>query len=148
MRPPLAMFVVSCCLLLAIVCPARVGAMSCAILSGAGLRYGTYDVFSPVPLDSAGALTIRCSSVVDGDLLSIQLSGGESGRFVPRAMRHNDARLEYNLFLDAARTVVWGDGASGTSTYTLQPVNNQTLSVPIYGRVWPRQNVPAGTYDD
>jgi len=137
-----------CCVLLAVVWPARVDAMSCTVLSSASVRYGTYEAFSAIPLDSAGAISFRCTSVIDGDLVSLQLGRDGSGRFIPRAMRGGDARLEYNLFLDAARSIVWGDGTSGTSAYTVHPADGQTVSVPVYGRVWPRQNVPAGTYDD
>lgn len=138
----------ACSALIAACWPARVAAMNCSILNSTSVSYGTYDVFSAAPLDSAGSISLRCDSVTDADLVSIQLSRGEAGRFMPRSMRHNGAQLEYNLFLDAARSVVWGDGTSGTSAYTVHPTSGQTVSIPIYGRVWPRQNVPAGTYGD
>jgi spore coat protein U-like protein len=55
-------------------------------------------------------------------------------------------RLDYNLYLDAARTIVWGDGTNGTATYTATPIDGQVVSIPVYGRIPPRQNVAAGSY--
>jgi len=138
----------ACYLALALIAPMRAGAMSCTIVNNIGVRYGAYNVFSHAPLDSTGEIGVRCSSVVDGDMLSIRLDRGTSGRFTPRAMHNGASHLDYNLYLDAARTVVWGDGTSGTAAYTLHPTNGQLVSVPIFGRVWPRQNVAAGTYSD
>jgi len=122
--------------------------MSCSILNVSSVRYGGYDVFSPNPVDSAGLVSFRCTEIVTGDLLSIQLSRGDAARFMPRAMRHRGSLLEYNLYLDAARTIVWGDGTSGTSAYTVHPTEGELVSVPIYGRIPPRQNVEIGPYHD
>jgi spore coat protein U-like protein len=57
--------------------------------------------------------------------------------------------LGYNLYLDAARILVWGDGTGGTSRHG--PVAPQ-LGVPntltIYGRIPARQTSPVGAYTD
>lgn len=123
-------------------------AASCSILTTSGVSFGSYDTFSPTSLDSTGLVSFRCTGVAPGDVLSIQLSRGTSGTFLPRGMTNRSWRLEYNLFLDAARTIVWGDGTSGTSVYIAHPLDSQSVSVPIYGRVLPRQNLPPGTYND
>jgi spore coat protein U-like protein len=58
------------------------------------------------------------------------------------------AALSYNLYLDAARISVWGDGSGGTSTYgPLQPAEGST-SIPIYGRAPGGQNASPGNYSD
>jgi spore coat protein U-like protein len=127
---------------------ARAHAMSCTIINTSSVRFGSYDVFDNQPLDSTGTVEFRCTQVAAGDMLSIQLNRGESNTFLPRAMMHHGMRFEYNLYLDAARSVVWGDGTSGTSAYTVRPIEGQTTSVPIYGRITPRQNVAIGSYSD
>lgn len=127
---------------------AHARAMSCTILNATSVRFGAYDVFDNQPLDSTGVVEFRCTQVAAGDMISIQLNRGESNTFLPRAMTHRGARFEYNLYLDAARTIVWGDGTSGTSAYTVRPAEGQTTSVPIYGRIAPRQNVAIGSYND
>jgi spore coat protein U-like protein len=57
--------------------------------------------------------------------------------------------MNYNLYLDAACNVIWGDGTSSTSTYTnASPPNNTPIVVTIYGRISAGQDVRAGTYTD
>jgi spore coat protein U-like protein len=136
------------CALAICVVAAHAHAMSCTIINASSVRFGSYDVFDVQPLDSTGVIEFRCTSVASGDMLSMQLNRGESNSFLPRAMKHRGARFEYNLYLDAARTIVWGDGTAGTSAYTARPIENQTVSVPIYARIPPRQNVEIGSYSD
>ena len=58
-------------------------------------------------------------------------------------------QLAYNLYLDAARTVVWGDGSGGTSVYAnARPPNNQWVTVTVYARVGSGQDVTVGSYTD
>jgi spore coat protein U-like protein len=54
-------------------------------------------------------------------------------------------QLNYNLFVDASRVVVWGDGSGGSSTVALTAA---AADIPVYGRVPGGQNVPAGSYID
>ena len=61
------------------------------------------------------------------------------------------AQLNYNLFSDATRLIVWGDGTGGTSTvsdsYTL-PASTSTRTYTVYGQI-PTQTGPiAGSYMD
>ncbi|HEY3217090.1 MAG TPA: spore coat U domain-containing protein [Candidatus Eisenbacteria bacterium] len=54
--------------------------------------------------------------------------------------------LNYNLFIDAERTLVWGDGSFG---YTTGAAGNGNLQeFPVYGRVFAGQQVVADHYDD
>jgi spore coat protein U-like protein len=122
--------------------------MSCSIINASGVSFGAYETHATTSLDSTGAVTFRCTGVSPSDVISIQLGRGDADTFLPRAMTCRDSRLDYNLFLDAARTLVWGDGTSGTSAYTLHPIDGQLVSVSIFGRVPPRQNVLPGLYSD
>ncbi len=55
--------------------------------------------------------------------------------------------LNYNLYLDAARTTIWGDGTGGTQVYSnANPPNNTNVTVTIYGRIPASQDVSAGSY--
>ena len=78
-----------------------------------------------------------------------------SGSYSPRQMAFGSARLNYNLYRDAARTLIWGNGLSGTSvataSFTVGPgVGNgtRTAQLPVYGRVPPQQVVGMGAYSD
>jgi spore coat protein U-like protein len=59
-------------------------------------------------------------------------------------------QLFYNLYLDAARTIIWGDGTGGTQSFFIgnPQGNNQDLSVPMFGRIPASQNVKVGAYTD
>jgi spore coat protein U-like protein len=76
------------------------------------------------------------------------MSRGRAGSF-NRALFNNWERLNYNLYLDPTRRIVWGDGSGGTEYYSVSnPPNNTTVVVPVYGRINPLQDVSAGTYSD
>jgi spore coat protein U-like protein len=57
--------------------------------------------------------------------------------------------LRYDLYLDATYQTVWGDGSNGTDVYVdLNPPLGRPVVVPVYGRIFGRQDVPAGQYGD
>lgn len=121
-------------------------------VSSTSVSFGPYDVFSPAPLDSTGSVTVSCDELPPADVvIEIGPSAG-SGGFSPRQMRHASRadRLNYNLFTDASRSSVWGDGTAGTQTVFLKNVKRQKppAIATIYGRIPPGQNVPVGVYAD
>lgn len=124
-------------------------AAECAFVGVVGVSFGGYDVFGSAPLDSAGSITLRCTDVGLGDTVLVTLSKGASATYFPREMTHPRTPLAYDLYLDAARTAVWGDGTGGSSAYgPVQPSDGVDLVLPVYGRVPARQNVVAGSYSD
>lgn len=115
----------------------------CTVTAGS-LSFGSYDVFSSTALDSVATITYSCSAPAVSPTLS--LSRGGAPTFSPRQLLQGTNALSYNLFLDAARTTIWGDGTGGTSTFACSLGTNLTASV--YGRIFALQNVPAGSYSD
>jgi spore coat protein U-like protein len=129
--------------------PAQAG---CAI-STTGVAFGAYDPQSPAPLLGAGRIDMRCSDDIDseghgGGDKKIELSTGHSGSYATREMRSGSSSLDYNLYTDASRTGVWGDGRHGTDSVKVHPEKSESLSVNVYGRIPAGQNVRAGTYTD
>jgi spore coat protein U-like protein len=125
--------------------PAR-GAPSCQIANVTPMIFGTYHGGQTSPLDSDAELDVRCAGPT---AIQIILGRGASAHESPREMmgpRGN--RLVYNLFMDAARTIIWGDGAEGTQTFMGSVMAGQTLRLPIFGRVFPLQGLPPGSYVD
>ena len=112
-------------------------------ISSTSVNFGSYNVFSSSPTDSTGSVTFRCNGNTPS--LWISLSRGNSSSFSSRTLARGSEVLLYNLYLDAARTSVWGDGTSGTSA-PVGPQGNTTLNV--FGRVPPLQDVSAGTFSD
>jgi spore coat protein U-like protein len=122
--------------------------MTCSIDNAVGPSFGGYDTLRHAPTDSAGFVSFRCEGVGPSDSIVIELGRGQAPSFMPRRMERRGKHLQYNLYLDAARTQVWGDGSRGTFRYQARPVEGRTVSVPIYGRMPPRQPVPPGAYSD
>jgi spore coat protein U-like protein len=122
---------------------------SCSFQTVVGVAFGSYDTFGGSPLDSAGSITFTCQNVGVADTIVIDLSRGNASGFFPRKMLRLGTAFLYNLYLDAARTVVWGDGTSGTSHYgPVNPPSGSPVTVSVYGRVPAGQNVAAGSYSD
>ena len=125
---------------------AEAQAPSCTI-SVTAVAFGTYNVFTATPDDSTGTITYRCNRTAAN--VWIALSDGSSSTFTPRTMRKGAEILSYNLYRNAARTNVWGDGSGGTSVYTrANPPNNSNVNLTIYGRIPAGQDVSAGSYTD
>ncbi len=122
-------------------------AINCNITT-VGVTFGAYDVFSSAPLTSAGSVTIRCVGLGTGsDQISVALSTGGSGSFLSRALFRGSETMSYNLYLNAGHTQIWGDGTAGTLKYA-SVSNNQSITLTIFGRIPPGQDVSAGTYSD
>jgi len=82
--------------------------------------------------------------------IRIEMTEGQNHAFVPRAMAGPTSdTLEYNLYLDSTFVTIWGDGAGRTEVYyDGSPPSGRPVIVPIFARIFGRQDVVAGTYHD
>ena len=117
------------------------------------INFGTYDTFSSTPLDAVGTITVNCTGDVNRADVTLGVSSNPGG-FNPRRMKRSGGidLLDYNIYTDVTRTVIFGDGAGGTTkierikrTGKPEPWSD---SISIYGRIPPGQDVSAGTYSD
>jgi spore coat protein U-like protein len=121
---------------------------ACTVRVDSGVAFGTYNIFSPVPLDTAGQFDIRCTGGDQNSTVHISLSSGASGTYTARRLINGAEFLPYNLYLYAARTIIWGDGTGGTQVF-IGPANGpgrQFFSV--FGRIAAQQDAAVGTYTD
>lgn len=112
-------------------------------VSTLGLNFGNYDVFSTLNDDITGTVSVNCPS---STAYSISLSSG-SGTFASRAMTSGTNLLYYNLYLDATRLTIWGDGSAGTGTVSGTGTGAAVGST-VYGRIPWGQNAVVGSYSD
>jgi len=124
--------------------------VTCTV-SAQGAAFGSYAPRGAAPTDSTGNITVSCSGAVGQAVnYSILLGSGAGGSFFPRKMSGPSA-LSYNLYTDATRSTVWGDGNAGTFTvadaYVLTSVT-VTRNYAVYGRLFAGQNISAGSYAD
>ena len=102
------------------------------------------------PLASTGTVTVQCLLVLGPSTATVQLSAGASGNFVIRTLTSGTNTLNYNLYLNAAHTQVWGDGSGGSliSTLTLPAGFLSTVTATVYGAVNALQDPAPGSYGD
>ncbi len=121
----------------------RAAAQTCSVTT-TSIAFGIYDVFATVPLASTGSVTVRC---LFSPGVTVWLDKGVNAPTnLPRRLASGGNRLDYNLYIDAAHTAVWGDpnpNHRDTGLLLWWPV---TLTV--YGQIPAGQDVPAGTYTD
>jgi spore coat protein U-like protein len=115
---------------------------ACA-MSTTGLNFGNYDVFSTLNDDITGTVSVNCPS---GTAYSISLSSG-FGTFAARTMTSGTNLLNYNLYLDATRLTIWGDGSAGTGIVS-GTGTGAAVGSPVYGRIPWGQNAFVGSYSD
>lgn len=112
----------------------------CTVTSTA-VSFGEYDISSGSPLIATGSVDVSCTEPVAA-VVKLDPGKHSEGLFSPRKMQGEAGYLEYNLYVDAACTKVWGDGTG--NTYALTGVENFT----VHGRIPPRQKVLPGAYGD
>lgn len=111
---------------------AKVNIASCTVTQPPNMVFIT-DLL--VGLTSSTSFSVSCTTNGSGDpaVLSIGLSAG-SGTVAQRKQFKGLAALDYNLYQDAARTVVWGDtGAALYAQFISGNVSNLTIT--IYGKI-------------
>jgi spore coat protein U-like protein len=129
-----ALLVALVALLLASTALAQRGGQTSCSLGTTGVAFGAYDVFSTAPLDSTGTMTVSCSSRTN---ITITLDHGGASTF-DRRMVNSQQLLSYNLYIDVARSGIWGDGTGTTAVVT---ANTSSLTRTVYGRIPARQDV-------
>src|SRR5687767_14576088 len=122
---------------------AAAAASAACTIASTSVAFGSYDPLSGAPLDSAGSVTWSCAAAT---AVTIALDRGGAPSFAPRQMTSGANVCSYNLYLDAPRSIVWGDGTAGTSLYSGSGAG--PVTVPVYGRVSAQPTLVAGSYAD
>ena len=127
--------------------------VSCTV-SAAGVSFGVYNAQNAAPADGLGTVSVQCTTNKSSESasVSLQLTAG-SGTFATRTLVSGANQLSYNLYTNSARTIVWGNGTSGTSTvtdsYSLQSTSSVNRNYTVYGRMPAQQTGSSpGTYSD
>jgi spore coat protein U-like protein len=121
-------------------------------VSTTNISFGAYNIFDTAPRDSTGTITVQCPSARPGALSNvvIKMSTGGSGTFSNRQMiaAGGAYRLNYNIFTDPGRAMIWGDGSGGSSALSRTVDKATPWTATFYGRIPARQNVTPGSYSD
>jgi spore coat protein U-like protein len=124
--------------------------------SNISMSLGTYDGFQASDLDSSAVFVVSCFRFNGGATQPITVGigpSGVSGAIATRQLRLAAGAdlLNYNLYRDAGRSLVWGNTlGANTVTQNLTVANfaNNSATFTIFGRISALQDVRAGTYND
>ena len=94
-------------------------AQACTLCScsatASDVNFGAYDPTGSAPTDTSGTINVNCTGLVAlFGSVEAAASPGSSGNASQRTMLQGSNSLAYNLYVDIARTIPFGDG-SGAS---------------------------------
>ena len=115
---------------------------NCSIDATNDVLFGAY--VPPAAKTTTGSITISCSPA---ERYSIDLSTGNSGSYPIRQLDSGGNTLDYNLYTDAAYSIIWGNGL-GPTGHVLEDVAAAGGVYTIYGRIYPGQSPASGVYTD
>lgn len=114
------------------------------------VNFGTYTPLTPVHLDVTGRIQVRCQA--QPGTFEVQFGPGTSGDQTARTLTAGGANiLFYNLYRDAGRTQIWGDGIPPTFVVTGARTSRGRptfYNYPVYGRIFASQAPNSGQYSD
>ncbi len=130
------------------------GIQSC-VVSAQPVVFGT--VTENAAATTVGSITLTCQGGGNEKAFTVALSQGVSNSFLPRLMLSpsGGSELQYNLYLNAAHTQVWGNGQGSTQLFVgaldFNGIRSQeaTATMTVFGQI-PRQSPSPspGTYGD
>lgn len=127
-------FLLSCA---AMALPQQARAAASCSTTTSSLAFGNVDVLPGTQVDGAGSITIACSGFTATQKLTLCF-GLDNGTYPAsgsnRQMGSAASRLVFNVFKDAARSVIWTTASAGLISVT---ITSSTLNqvIPYYGRI-------------
>ena len=129
--------------------PVTAQAINCRISLGP-INFGIYMPLTTVPVDVVGQFDVRCQA--QAGTFAVIIGAGISGDQLARTLSAGGANiLNYNLYRDAARTQIWGDGTPPTFMVTGVRTGRGRptfYNYPVYGRIFANQAPNTGIYSD
>jgi spore coat protein U-like protein len=139
-------------LLLGLCNPAK-AFVNCGVTATA-LNFGTYVPTATTETDSTASVVVNCTITVGLSVSwTVALATGNSGTYSSRSMANGSVILPYQIYIDSAHTMVWGDGSAGTSVntggFTAIVIGTGGATYTAYGKIPPLQSTATpGTYTD
>ena len=123
-------------------------AINCRVTLAA-MNFGIYMPMAPAHVDVNGQISVRCQA--QPGTFSVVVGPGISGNQLARTLAAGGDIINYNLYRNAARTEIWGDGTP--PTFAVSGVRSSRgrpsfYNYPIYGRMYSGQAPNPGVYSD
>lgn len=116
-------------------------------VSASALNFGAA-IPTPVnaPVDATSTVTATCSNSVPYTV-ALNAGQGAGATVATRRLSSGTNTVNYSLYLDAARTTLWGDGTAGTVQNSLTGTG-VAQPIVVFGRIPAGQTPAIGTYND
>jgi spore coat protein U-like protein len=137
-------------LALACACLPAMAHGACSV-AASGVAFGAYDPTSATATTFNGTVTVTCTGGSGLGGYSVSLSTGTEGSYAGRRMILSTSPLPYQLYREAGRTTIWGDGTGGSMVINgsdLIPLLGGTTVFQVYGRIAARLPATPGSYLD
>lgn len=123
---------------------------SCSVSIQRQLNFGNYNPLRNKSDKSTARIKVRCTG--QGSVsYQLLLSAGQAGHFYPRAMLQNggDSQLLYNIYINSARSQIWGDGSGSTYSVSKSKASPFVKRHTAYGEIPAKQSrISVGSYND
>ena len=124
------------------------GESGCSFLMVPGVQFGAYEDGATSDVYSGAAYEIKCKGTGNTPIILASGPSGCTGDYQDRCMQGpHGSVLRYQLFTDRARTIVWGDGARGSSPIVIQQ-SGSNKSASAYATLYAGQTGEQGEYYD
>ena len=136
----------------------RVLGQNCTLsVASPSINFGNFNPFQINPITGINqTITIKCTGQPNPITFTLKLNAGGDNTYNPYRHMHRNGvgpqTLSYNLYMNAAHTVIWGDGTSSTSfvnqiTGIRCRVNDPPCAYIAYGLLpAPQPSVTGGPY--
>lgn len=119
-------------------------AMNCIALSKPQFVFGLYEPLSGIPLDIDTQFLLYCQPAIAGEALSLRIGMPDGAGIRSMQGMQSGDNLRFSIYRDPARSVMLNDTTSININESL--ATNKLISIPLYGRVFSRQNISADHY--
>jgi spore coat protein U-like protein len=113
------------------------------------LNFGSYEDGSPAAVLTTATIDLACRGIGAASTHAIVTAGPSAvtGVYQDRRLSNGDSRLQYQVYINSQRTIVWGDGTNDTQpVVVVAPNGNSTFTV--YGGLFQGQTGEVGRYSD
>jgi len=105
------------------------------------MDFGVYNVFGGVS-NATTTGSVRCIGNLN---VTISSTTGAAGVYNPRKM---SGTASYNVYIDAGRSLIWGNGTGGSNQDPFTNTGTRTWTITEFGRVPAAQDLAPGIYND
>lgn len=118
------------------------------VVSTTPLDFGDVDVTSGAVDNGTGGISVTCTNET-GWSAAADAGTGVGATLVTRKMTGGAELLDYKLYTDAGRTILWGDGVGGTTATIDDTGTGSAQSKVIYASILAGQtSVSTGAFAD